>query len=596
MIGYRWLRAAARGVVGVLTMLPAMAMVAAILVDRGPGGEFRFSLFPMALLAFDPFAWTCARNSLIAASTVTALALIGGIAIGCALPSHPYRGRAILRAAISSMLAAPPACLALGLLGIWGMPEPWLSSPPLQAAVAGRLSLESWGGWPLWLLWIWSSGSGAVALVAIATARASERIEPTWRDAARLAGAGPFQVWRSVPWPVIRPAAARAASIIFPLALLEPGAPMILGLRRTLAFQIVEAAARPDPFPRIAVWTALAAAIALAGRWLLRWWGGRPLVVSEGIHPAHDDSRSPKMRHRAGMAATVASGLILSLGAAMGWLPILGLLRILAAPGINQTGPTGSAGSPLLQVLRRATDSPVPQVVANSLLLGLTVGLGVLILSALLRPDPGARLAPTLGSRVVGHFAMMSPMVQAVGILAMLALGEQILRLADRPPGSSGLFSRILRLGPELEVRRNPWEILIVAVGLSVGLRLLQSWRRAAERSPDERPSALDAALLAGASRFRARTLAAHRPARWSGAMVLAAALAAVNLVPALLFTPWMDDRTAAPAILVLAEGDREARLQAAALAVFVIAGNLAGLYASRLAPAPPPEWDEDPP
>ena len=59
MIGYRWLRAATRGVVGLLTVLPALALVVAVLVDLGPDGEPRFSLFPIALLAFDPFAWTC---------------------------------------------------------------------------------------------------------------------------------------------------------------------------------------------------------------------------------------------------------------------------------------------------------------------------------------------------------------------------------------------------------------------------------------------------------------------------------------------------------------------------------------------------------
>jgi hypothetical protein len=77
---------------------------------------------------------------------------------------------------------------------------------------------------------------------------------------------------------------------------------------------------------------------------------------------------------------------------------------------------------------------------------------------------------------------------------------------------------------------------------------------------------------------------------------MLTAALAAVNLVPALLFTPWMDVRNVAPAMVVLADGRRDARLQAAALAYCVIAGNLAGLCAARLAPAPPPEWDPDPP
>ena len=135
-------------------------------------------------------------------------------------------------------------------------------------------------------------------------------------------------------------------------------------------------------------------------------------------------------------------------------------------------------------------------------------------------------------------------------------------------PGLTGPAARIADLAPELAVERNPWPILTAAVGLSVGSRLLQSWRRAAERRPEESRSGLDAALLAGSSLARARAVAALRPARWIGGFVLAAALAAVNLAPALLFTPWMDGRTVAPAMLALADLRDDARLQAAALAL----------------------------
>ena len=46
MIGYRWLRAATRGVVGLLTVLPALALVVAVLVDLGPDGEPAFLALP----------------------------------------------------------------------------------------------------------------------------------------------------------------------------------------------------------------------------------------------------------------------------------------------------------------------------------------------------------------------------------------------------------------------------------------------------------------------------------------------------------------------------------------------------------------------
>jgi hypothetical protein len=187
-------------------------------------------------------------------------------------------------------------------------------------------------------------------------------------------------------------------------------------------------------------------------------------------------------------------------------------------------------------------------------------------------------------------------MVQGVGLLAPLGLGAQFVRSMKGLPGLTGPLARIGDVAPELAVERNPWPMLTAAVGLSVGLRLLQSWRRAAERRPEESRSGLDAALLAGSSLTRARAVAALRPARWLGVLMLTAALAAVNLVPALLFTPWMDVRNVAPGMVVLADGRGDARLQAAALAYCVIAGYLAGLCAVRLAPAPPPEWDPDPP
>ena len=84
-----------------------------------------------------------------------------------------------------------------------------------------------------------------------------------------------------------------------------------------------------------------------------------------------------------------------------------------------------------------------------------------------------------------------------------------------------------------------------------------------------------------------------HDLAPW---YVVAAALGAVNLAPALLFAPWMDGRTASPAMLVLADGTTGARRQAAALACCVIAGHVAGLCAACLTPSRPPEWDSDPP
>ncbi len=59
-------------------------------------------------------------------------------------------------------------------------------------------------------------------------------------------------------------------------------------------------------------------------------------------------------------------------------------------------------------------------------------------------------------------------------------------------------------------------------------------------------------------------------------------ALAATNLSPALLFTPWSDGLTVASGVLDLANGAGDAPAQAAALALCVIAVNLAALVVAR--------------
>jgi ABC-type Fe3+ transport system permease subunit len=568
-----------------LAVLPAVALAIAVFTDRGPDGEPRLSLFPIALLALDPFAWTCARNSLIFATALTALSLIGGIGLGWAMSGQRFPGRGVLRAAVASMLAASPACLALGFIGIWGLPDPWPWPGSMTDATSGSVSLESWRGWTAWVLWIWASWPGPLALVTLATASALERVQPSWRDAARLAGAGRLRTWRSVTWPLIRPAAARAAAMIFPLALVEPGVPIVLNLRRSLAFQIIEAASRPDPFPRIAVWTAMAAVFAMAGRGLLRRWGGTPL-----LHVA--DQAQDRPAPRAGARVAIAGGLIVVIAVTLGWLPVLGLIRLFAGAGSTLSSSHWS----LAEVFQRAMEPPVPQLVVNSLVLGLEVGIGVLILAWLLRPDPGARLTPTFGSRLVGRFALMPPLIQGVGLLALPVLTTLAAASVRDLPGLTGPLARLGDLARELSVERNPWAMLTAAVGLSVGLGLLQNGHRISERQSDETRSGLDAALLAGASLTRARAVAARRPRQWIGEFLLAVVLAAVNLAPALLFVPWMDGRSIAPGMLNLAHGQDEVRLQAAALAFCVLAGHLAGLCAARLAPAPPPEWDADPP
>ncbi len=588
MFVLRWLRSLMRGFLGSLAVVPVVALMLAVLFDRGPAGEVRVSLFPMALQAWDPFAWTCARNSLIFAVVVTAASLVAGVVLGWLLARSRFWGRPVLRAAVASLLAASPVILALGLVGLRGMPQPWPWPVSDRGSLDEGVGLESWRGISLWLIWIWSTLPGAVAVVMLSIAPAIDRIEPAWEDASRLAGAGRFRTWRRLIWPMLRPAGARAAGLIFPLALVEPGATLILGLRRTLAFQIVEAARRPDAFPRLAVWSVMAGLIALVGRLLLRRWGGPPIL---GLFvKGNSADRDRPIARRVGVPAQLASLMILSGSAFAGWLPVLGLFRLVLYRRAGAVASDGLAIRSFADVTRKVLEPPTLRLAANSLLLGLEIATAMVLLAWVVRPTLRGRSTRTMGFGLVRPLALMPPLLQGVGILAFPWLAGLASLSLGTIPQFEGQADRLAKLAGELSPGRNPWILLAIAVGLTIGLRFLRSWQSAWESESDERRSGLDAAVLAGASPMRGF----WKPARGIGRFLLVACITASSLTPALLFTPWADARTIAPGLVILADRPDDARLQAAVLALTALAANLAALIAARLTSAWPRDWEAD--
>ena len=249
---FRWLRILARGLLRSVQLAPAVLLLAAILVDEGPTGEARASshFFPLVLWLFDDFAWTCARNSVSFALAVSIISLVLGVGLRRALERVWPRARPALAASALAVVAISPAFLRLGSKVASATEESGLL--PLESMGAGSpgASLESWSGILLWLTWINSAVTPGAAFVALACASSFRRLDPAEAEAARLAGASSLRIARDLSWPIVRPAAVRAAGLVFLIALVEPGAPLVLGLRRTLAFQIVDAATGASPFPR----------------------------------------------------------------------------------------------------------------------------------------------------------------------------------------------------------------------------------------------------------------------------------------------------------------------------------------------------------
>ena len=281
------------------------------------------------------------------------------------------------------MVAISPAFVALGLTGMLGEPERW---PWPFAAVSGgsspAASLESWSGVSLWVMWIWATLPAGAAVVALASEPAFRRLDPAWNEAARLAGAGMFRQWKDLTWPLIRPEAVRAAGLVFLLALVEPGAARVLGLRRTLAFQIVAAALEPAPFPRVAVWALMAGSLGALG-WLVFRWKGGSSILFDRVSSSPDREFGERSRPVSPVLSIALVG-VLSAWAVACWLPIFGLIREAFRGGQPGSATSLAAADGLLHYLGRLSDPVIVQVVRDSALFGLMVASGMILLASAL--------------------------------------------------------------------------------------------------------------------------------------------------------------------------------------------------------------------
>ncbi|MBV8606620.1 MAG: ABC transporter permease subunit [Singulisphaera sp.] len=566
-----WLRGLGRGAgigLWIVVLAPALALAPAAFLDRGPGRSARPTVFPLALVTLDPVVWDCVWNSLTVATVVASGSLVAGVGLARALVRWRFRGRTPLAALALATLVIPPLFEAMGLRRLF---ELW------RGAGAPAAWEHGWG----WVGWAWVGLAGGVPLVALASATALARVEPAWEDAARLAGASRLWTWWRLTWPIVRPSAAGAAGVVFTLTLAEPGAPLILGLRRTLGFQIVEAALGPDPAPRAAVLALAAVVLATAARVLLRRWGGRPAAGLSNLPVARTEAaRWPR-----------ALGLNLMLGswALLAWLPALVVMSSALAP--DPTAPPTVARPSAGAFLRRLSEPPAGRLIANSVALGLAVvAIDLALARALTAGRQGGGLATTAWP------VAMPPLALGVGGLALpglLQMGADALRAAG---GREALARGLGVIADGLDPGRTPG-VLLVAVAAAARLpmlaRAIEAGRQRSRRAP------VEAALLLGATAGEARRVAS---AGWlgatPGALALTLALAATDLAPALVLCPSIESRTMTPGALILADEPGDGRPRAAALASVAIALNVLALAlagSDRHVPLASWCWPRDP-
>jgi ABC-type Fe3+ transport system permease subunit len=540
--------------------VPTAAVGLMAVVDRAPSGTVRTSAFPLALAILDPFAFACLRNSLMITLIVTMLSLFLGVGLGLAGRGR-FWGRWILGALGLVPLAAGPLVLASGVRSLVGDGGGW------EWLAARSVLGMPCDGLARWLGLVWVELALGVPLVWLATGATLRRFDPTWLEAARAAGATRTRAWFDIAWPLLRPEAARAGAAVFVLTLVEPAGPLILGLDRTLAAQVVFASQRFDDPTRAATLAVIALAVAIVGRTLLVRWGGPRVAWPDPVVPAPRPSlgwraATPRLLALAGWAAVGVGPVVLVLG------------RTFAAARREMPGS--------LDILLRSLF--LDRDFLAQLGQGLMIAWFVMIFQVLALALSSGRWSRGL----LAGFAAVPPLVVAVGALAVPWLVEAAGDAAGWPTGWGRLIDG---LALELAPGRSPGLLLAIAVA-AAGLPMLA--RATVLARSQTNPALVEAALLAGAGRSQAWR--AGRGRAIAGVpllpLILAFTLAATNLTPALLLTPLSETRTLAPGALrvVLASDPLPGRLFAP-LATLVLMNTLALAAASRWRAGRLGEW-----
>ncbi|MBI2185638.1 MAG: iron ABC transporter permease [Acidobacteria bacterium] len=174
-----------------------------------------------AVLLLDARQRALLLNTAALGASTAVLATLIGAPLGFALARVPLRFRSVWRVALAAPLLLPPYVIALAWVYLGG-------SAGLVAAAVGRDVVSAWT----------YSLPGAVVVLSLVfyplsmltTEVALRRIEPRIEEAA-LTAASPGRVLRTITLPLVTPAVAASALVVFVLAVSEFGVPSLLRVR-----------------------------------------------------------------------------------------------------------------------------------------------------------------------------------------------------------------------------------------------------------------------------------------------------------------------------------------------------------------------------
>jgi iron(III) transport system permease protein len=213
---------------GIIT-LPLLPLVYASVRSRPlyeAGGTFTLQGYHDLLS--DPAFWRAAKNTVEFATTVTTISVVWGAALAVLIERTDLPARKLLGNLALLPILLPPLGLIMGWTTLYG------DGGYLTGTITGTLHLP----WDLGTPWGMGVMGGAVAMpVALITLRAALRgSDASLEDAARSAGASAPLILRRITIPMLRPALANAALLIFTISLEQLGIPIFLGAQHDINF------------------------------------------------------------------------------------------------------------------------------------------------------------------------------------------------------------------------------------------------------------------------------------------------------------------------------------------------------------------------
>lgn len=564
--------------IGLAVLIPIGALFAAVILSPSEHGV-RFSAFPAALVVFDPYLIACVRNSTMLAIGVAAAARLIGVALARITTRRTFWGRRPLTSLAFAPLLVTPLCLAIGIEPAVDFIETQLHHGLLflarfgvdrSGSIGARVDELARGIAIVVMGTIWGA-----PIVAARGARALRRVEAVWEDAARGMGASRRETRRIAETPLVRPEIARSIALIFTLVLVDPIGPLVFGMRRTIAYRIVRAIDGLWDVPGSA---STAAGLAIAAILISTIF--RAIAVLYGGPNATIGSRArrpPRTRAGTGEACVIVAVLLVWI--AIAWAPLVALGSI--AVEVQ----TADAASTAIERIFARINELANAISTEDFRAGAFATAIAAIGSALIgRIVAAARIRPKQSNdelakkhRLIALVESLPPLCLGVGIVSTGVLATSLGSASSGLRPIARLLDPALTPGPAFV-----WALVVIG---------LPWWSRIRIAGDHGGTSEEDAARLIGAPRGEARRLAKKESESIGvgiGAMIAAAAIAAVNVSPAIVLTPAQIGVTIGPATIETLSCPRPDRAAAATLALGSIALVAIARFAARKRNVPP--------